>query len=176
MNQLIAIIIAVVVGAVATIAGVFYGGDAMTSGSTKANAQTVMAQLQQIAAATQMYESENGGAAPADVAALVTAKYLSSAPTIPAAAGTGSYELQSGIMSVSGISGVRLLLVGPGDYSALCGKINAMQGRADSVADWSVAADGSLPKMIQSTSTPQSGCGIYEADGTKMAYFSIRKG
>ena len=71
--------IALVVALVA--ATMYHGGDTLTQGRTTADAAAFVSGGQQVAGAATMYLSLES-AAPADVAALITKKYLASAPVV----------------------------------------------------------------------------------------------
>lgn len=79
MFQLIVAVISIALVAALAIASIFYGGDAFTKSSTKAQVTTLINQGQQIAGAAALYKTDNG-ASPATVATLVP-NYLAAAPT-----------------------------------------------------------------------------------------------
>lgn len=84
MFQLIVAVISIALIAALAIASIFYGGDAFTKSSEKANVTTLINQGQQIAGAAALYKTDNAGfpAAIADLndtsAGAVT--YLSNVP------------------------------------------------------------------------------------------------
>lgn len=61
MSQLIALIIAIALGAVVTAIGYVFLGDAFTDQSIKAEAQKILVQAEQIEAAMIAYKVDNGG-------------------------------------------------------------------------------------------------------------------
>lgn len=83
MFQLIVAVISIALVAALAIASIFYGGDAFTKSSERANVTTLINQAQQIAGAAALYKTDNGvdapGGAVADGHALV-GDYLSQAP------------------------------------------------------------------------------------------------
>lgn len=81
MFSLIISIIAIALVVVLAGASLYYGGDAFTQGSSKAQAATYVNQAQQIAAAFTLAQVEGGTVT--DVASLVTLGYMASAPTSP---------------------------------------------------------------------------------------------
>lgn len=89
MFQLIVSIIAIALVAVLAAASVFYGGDAFTSGTAKANASATINTAQQVAAAWTLYRTDTGGVDPtlgalAAANPLVAQKYIASVPGLPA--------------------------------------------------------------------------------------------
>lgn len=86
MFSLIITIISIVLVAALALATIYYGGSAFTGGSAKAAASTVVSQAQQISGAITLSQNDNGGAFPADVAALVSGNYLQAAPIPPKSA------------------------------------------------------------------------------------------
>ncbi len=94
MFSLIITIISIALVAALAIASIYYGGDAFSQGSAKAAASTVVSQAQQVSAANTLYKNDNAGSNSADVATLVTDKYLQSAPNLPTNIGaTDSWTL-----------------------------------------------------------------------------------
>ena len=67
MFQLIVAVISIALIAALAIASIFYGGDAFTKSSEKANVTTLVNQAQQIAGAAALYKTENGVAIAAGV-------------------------------------------------------------------------------------------------------------
>lgn len=118
MFSLIITIISIALVAALAIASVYYGGDAFTQGTAKANAATVVAQAQQVSAANTLYKNDNGGANAANVAALVSGNYLQAAPVMPAAVGPNNLEIDS----TNGLVGAEIT------NSAVCTQINAQLG------------------------------------------------
>jgi len=80
MFSLIISIIAIALAAVLLLTSAFYGGDALTEGTAKAQAASLANEAQQITAGFDLHKVENNGAEPADVAELVTDEYLKQAP------------------------------------------------------------------------------------------------
>jgi len=80
MFQLIVAVISIALVAALAIASMFYGGDAFTRSSEKANVTTLVNQGQQISGAATLYKTDNAEY-PADVEDLVTGGYLSVEPT-----------------------------------------------------------------------------------------------
>lgn len=118
MFSLIITIISIALVAALAIASVYYGGDAFTQGTAKANAATVVAQAQQISAANTLYKNDNGGNNAASVAALVTGNYLQSAPVMPASVGTQNLQIDP----ANGSVGAEITNL------AVCTQINAQLG------------------------------------------------
>lgn len=80
MFSLIISIIAIALAAVLLLTSAFYGGDALTQGTSKAEAAALANEAQQISAGYQLFKVETRGDVPADVAELVDAGYLRQAP------------------------------------------------------------------------------------------------
>ena len=83
MFSLIITVISIALVAVLAIASIYYGGSAMTTGTAKANAATLVNHGQQLNGANAMYKNDNGGSNAISVADLVSDNYLSSAPAAP---------------------------------------------------------------------------------------------
>lgn len=81
MFSLIITIISIALVVALVAATMYHGGDVLTQGRVEADAAGVVAGAQQITGAAAMHLALAGKAA-ADVNALVTAKYLSSVPSI----------------------------------------------------------------------------------------------
>lgn len=79
MFNLIVVVISIALLAIIAVASIFYGGDAWTQSSEKANVTTLINQGQQISGAAALYKADNGVAV-ATIADLETAKYLSNVP------------------------------------------------------------------------------------------------
>ena len=92
--------IALVVALVA--ATMYHGGDVLTQGRVQADAAALVAGAQQITGATAMFEALES-APPADVAALVTADYLSSQPSAATdwTLDTGNKTLTASVPAIS---------------------------------------------------------------------------
>ena len=83
MFALIISIIAIALVVALAGATLYYGGDAFTQGTARSTAAALVNQGQQISAAYTLFESDNGGAAPAAIGDLVTGEYLAAVPTSP---------------------------------------------------------------------------------------------
>ncbi len=84
MFSLIITVISIALVAVLAVASIYYGGSAMSQGTAKANASTLVNHGQQLNGANAMYKNDNGGTDVASVAGLVTGNYLSAEPAVPA--------------------------------------------------------------------------------------------
>lgn len=84
MFSLIITIISIALVAALAVASVYYGGNAFQQGTAKAQASTLVAQAQQIAAANTLYANDHAGVRADDsvdaVAVLVSEGYLAAAP------------------------------------------------------------------------------------------------
>lgn len=82
MFQLIVAVISIALIAALAIASIFYGGDAFTKSSTKAQVTTLINQGQQIAGAAALYKTDGGFIANGEAAVtqLVTDGYLAAVP------------------------------------------------------------------------------------------------
>lgn len=91
MANLIITIISIALVAVAALMGAYYGGSAFIQGQAKANANTLIAQGEQLVAAWSVYAADRGGAW--DLSALAdlsSNSYLTSLPAAPASIVNGS--------------------------------------------------------------------------------------
>lgn len=85
MFQLIVAVISIALIAALAIASIFYGGDAFTKSSEKANVTTLINQAQQIAGASALYKTDRGvaittGTGEDPVQVLVDGGFLAQAP------------------------------------------------------------------------------------------------
>ena len=95
MFQLIVAVISIVLVAALAIASIFYGGDAFSKSSEKANVTALVNAGQQIAGAYTLFKTEQA-AEPADLNDLVTNKYLAAPPSGGKAAhADGVWELDT---------------------------------------------------------------------------------
>lgn len=86
MFQLIVAVIAIALVIALTLASIFYGGEAFTRSSLKANVAALVNQAQQISGAHTLYKTDtakNAAAGTAGVEELVAEGYLSDVPTPP---------------------------------------------------------------------------------------------
>lgn len=121
MFQLIVAVISIALIAALAIASIFYGGDAFTKSSEKANVTTLVNQAQQIAGAAALYKTDFGvnvyGADPSVAypvttgSTLLTEKYLANAPTASKVA-SGDWEIVDGRVTIA--------LAANADKKALC--------------------------------------------------------
>ncbi len=80
MFSLIISIIAIALAAVLLLTSAFYGGDALTEGTVKAEAAALANEAQQVAASYDLFKAERFGVAPTAVADLQTEGYLKQVP------------------------------------------------------------------------------------------------
>lgn len=113
MTTIILTIIGILLAAVAALMVIFYGGDAFTSSSTGAHANTLQNAGTNVISAVSLYKAENGSA-PATLAAL-TPSYLKDSPATAGAA-TGAQSFDGVTYSVAGVS------------DEVCAKINTNLG------------------------------------------------
>lgn len=115
MFQLIVAVISIALVAALAIASIFYGGDAFTRSSERANVTALVNQAQQIAGAATLYKTDNAIDAP-NVAALVSGEYLATVPSAPKLADEGDgwfltpgvdvrIELNTGATSICDVDG-----------------------------------------------------------------------
>jgi hypothetical protein len=101
MFQLIVAVISIALVAALAIASIFYGGEAFTKSSEKANVTALVNQAQQISGAYQLYKTDNGSA-PAAIGDLTTGNYLASLPTPPKVAlGTAAWAFNAGVVEIA---------------------------------------------------------------------------
>jgi hypothetical protein len=89
MFQLIVAVIAIALVIALTLASIFYGGEAFTRSSLKANVAALVNQAQQISGAHTLYKTDKAKKA-ADVQSLTTDKYLAAVPNAPKIVNTGA--------------------------------------------------------------------------------------
>lgn len=98
MFQLIVAVISIALIAALAIASIFYGGDAFTKSSEKANVTTLINQAQQIAGAAALYKTETGSSIAVGVVdsanSLITQDFLAQAPSVGKIA-TGDWAIAS---------------------------------------------------------------------------------
>lgn len=86
MFQLIVAVIAIALVIALTLASIFYGGEAFTRSSLKANVAAMVNQAQQISGAHTLYKTDFSTSAPAGAAGLAELEkqgYLADIPTAP---------------------------------------------------------------------------------------------
>lgn len=110
MFQLIVAVIAIALVIALTLASIFYGGEAFTRSSLKANVAAMVNQAQQISGAHTLYKTDFSRNA-TDIPALVDAEYLAEEPIAPKIAATDdngdivkwTYEPKSGGVGRGGV-------------------------------------------------------------------------
>lgn len=126
MFQLIVAVISIALIAALAIASIFYGGDAFTKSSEKANVTTLINQAQQIAGAAALFKTDKGVNVYADLvtpynvintSTLVTEGYLANAPTASKIA-NGDWQIVNGKVVVELASGTDLTALCVGDGSS----------------------------------------------------------
>jgi len=123
MFNLIITIISIALVVAMAAAAVYYGGEAFTNGTAKANAATLVTQAQQLNGAITMFKNDNGGSAPASVGDLTYGgEYLQSAPIPGSAAPTGAWTLTGGNSVITGVG------------SETCIALNNASGHAEDAA------------------------------------------
>ena len=118
MFALIISIIAIALVVALAGATLYYGGDAFTKGSARSTGAALINQGQQIAGAWTLAKADNGGALPADLAALSTAGYLAALPTSPVAGAPWTLAADSKSVTVSGTN----------VNAEICGEVSKMPG------------------------------------------------
>lgn len=99
MFSLIITIISIALVAALAVASVYYGGQAFSQGTAKANASTLVSQAQQIAGANTLYANDHNGsfvAAGAVTGSALTPDYLSSAPVAKADLVDAQWQVAAG--------------------------------------------------------------------------------
>lgn len=149
MFQLIVAVISIALIAALAIASIFYGGDAFTKSSEKANVTTLVNQAQQISGAAALYKTDNGVPVnPASaIADLISGHYLANEPKAPKIADGTAWAIENGNVVVPFVNGADLL--------ALCG--------ADAANPGVVWAQGA--KCVD-----DSGVDAYDGVATKFAF------
>lgn len=175
MTTIILVVLGVLLAAAAALMTFFYGGDALSAGTVRADAATITSHLTQIQSAVQLYELETGlRAQPGSVSYLVPL-YMSSMPQNPV--GAGWYydaRMDDSSQPRSVAEGLDLVVAGlPGDKqgTAICTAI-ARQNHT-------LGSDG-RPQVTSSAATlPRSPVGCFEArkwgeiDGVYVTYARV---
>ncbi len=141
MFSLIVSIISIALVAVLAAASIYYGGDAFTKGSAKALASTVVTQAQQISSAHTLYKNDEGGKTAANVAALVTGKYLASVPAAPATVAADTDAVTVGKQAAEWALNANTVTLAV-DNAEVCALINEQGGDAAYAAATSKAQFG----------------------------------
>jgi len=132
MFQLIVAVISIALVAALAIASIFYGGEAFSKSSEKANVTALVNSAQQISGAYTLYKTDFGGAPPngtAGITAMVSGKYLASAPTAGKIAGAGAawtLDTTNGFALIPLRAGVTVT----GTGSEICQEVNRQAGHA----------------------------------------------
>lgn len=125
MFQLIVAVISIALVAALAIASIFYGGEAFSKSSEKANVTALVNAAQQISGAYTLYRTDwsNTSVVIGDsstAGSLVALKYLASAPA-PSKVATGSWTITGGV--------ARIGLVGsPANTAPVCQEVNRQSG------------------------------------------------
>ncbi|MFN9470811.1 hypothetical protein [Acidovorax sp.] len=127
MYSLLISVIAIALTVAVAAASMYYGGDSLTQGRSAADATAYVTAAQQISGAAVMYQTTES-AAPADVAALVTAGNLNGVPSVKSRSATNEWTL---VAAVAGTS-PRMLSINlagaPATNQKLCDTINKNAG------------------------------------------------
>ncbi|MCP1674211.1 hypothetical protein J2T57_001313 [Natronocella acetinitrilica] len=141
MFNLIITVISIALVAALALASIYYGGDALSRGSAKATAATLINQGQQLNGATIMDAQDNGGVK-REISQVVTAGYLSAPPAVP-----GSVNADSGWavadLTVGGAEVSNFVVVG--NNAEVCLEMEKEAGREDGdsvVADLPTTSQG----------------------------------
>lgn len=126
MFQLIVAVISIALVAALAIASIFYGGEAFTKSSEKANVTALVNQAQQISGAYQLYKTDTGGA-PANIGAL-SPDYLASLPTPPKVS-TGTWAFGT-LGTAPAVPVAEIVLNDTGDIadSSVCAEVARQAG------------------------------------------------
>jgi hypothetical protein len=143
MFNLIITVISIALVAALALASIYYGGPALSKGSAKATAATLVNQGQQISGANTMYAQENGGADAAALSDLQTAEYLSSVPTPPV--GTA--------WAIDTVNDVFTVDLGAGDTAAICDAVNSQAGLASAPSAVGGSTFGCVPATTGTSPT-----------------------
>lgn len=130
MFSLIITIISIALVAALAVASVYYGGNAFSQGTAKANASALVAQAQQIAAANTLYANDNSGVLAADTATLKTGGYLASVPEPNDKVSLNDYEFAGRVVTLSLNDGA----------TEVAKQVNLQAGLAEAPADVSGSA------------------------------------
>jgi len=167
MFQLIVAVISIALIAALAIASIFYGGDAFTKSSEKANVTTLINQGQQIAGAAALYKTEHGvavatGAGETPIDDLVSGGFLAQAPT--------AGKIADGAWNIAAASDGKLYAV-----VAFKGTAAAELCRADDAATADVDETGEVLKQNGLCVTADSTAGTVSSttDGTAATHFGF---
>ncbi len=114
MTTIILTIIGILLAAIAALMVIFYGGDAFSSSSTGALANTLQNAGTNVISAANLYRAENGTQA-ANLAALAP-RYLKDVPAVSNAGTTPAFDGATGFFTVQGVA------------DTVCDKINENLG------------------------------------------------
>lgn len=132
MFSLIITVISIALVAALAVASVYYGGPALSKGTSRAAAATVVSQGQQISGAATMYATDTA----VDITAfsdLTDNDYLTSVPAVPASVGTG--------WSLDAANDLLEIVVADGkDISDICLEIE--KNRDSSITAFDVTSQG----------------------------------
>lgn len=162
MFSLIITIIAIALVAALAVASIYYGGDAMTKGTAKAAASTVINGAQQISAANTLYRTDNSGANAADVTTLVSNNYLAAAPALPKGV-NGSFALDTGSVLLDDFGN-----------EEVCNKINETVGVSTAPTITPTNAGAPTAAELAAAVTSQYGCAV-EGTAPNAKYHFIYK-
>ena len=180
MANLIITIISIALVAVAALMGAYYGGSAFLQGQAKANANTLIAQGEQIVAAWSIHAADRNGnwAALTNVTGLTTSTpaYLASVPRPPS--GVTSTVNDWTLANLSSIgsgtaNGVYLQLTNDTVGGTLCTLVSQMIAGSSASPTWHSVATN----IIESTAAQQRkfGCGFFHATVSVMDAASHNK-
>ena len=123
MANLIILIISIGLLAAIAAAGFWWGGDAFTEGSAKANASGLISSGSQIQGASELYALDNAGSLPTSINALTSAtpSYLEDIPDAP----TGSFGINTTAVGTS-----EPFATASGQGGIVCSKVNEEAGNS----------------------------------------------
>lgn len=158
MFSLIITIISIALVAALALATLYFGGDAFNQGSAKAAAATVVNQASQISGANTLHFLDEQAYA-ANVAELVTGKYLQSAPN-PGSISTSDYQIAATASTIT-LEGVSL---------AVCEAVNGQSGATVDLDGSAVETVAVATKTGGQLESVQFGCVETAADTFTFVY------
>lgn len=177
MTTIVLVVIGVILAAAAALMTVYYGGDALSSANTRAEAAEITGHLSQLQSAVQLYETETGARAQPGSIAYLVPEFMASMPVGPF--GPSWYydaRMSDSSQPKSTPDGLSLIVAGlpPSDHGkAVCTAI----ARASA----SLGPDGAPVAVSSAATLPSASIGCFyarnwgEIDGVFVTYARVRR-
>jgi hypothetical protein len=147
-NLIVAVISIALIAAMAA-ASIFYGGEAFSNSTAKAQASTLVNNGQQISGAQQLYMIDNSGVRATDIATFTADPfYLQALPTPPA-----SVVADNEVWALADSGAIAFIDLVDANAAAVCDSIEESGGLSSAVT-----ANASTPLASELTGDAQFGC------------------